>query len=589
MTNNTNNFTVKNSEKDINERTNIAILEEIFFCLILIWSVCALRTVHFYSNNIGKVTFDSLDNTMWIFIFASTLFFAILRIFIKKPYAAGIYTVFCAFGAVNFTLLVSFFRIFFVEYEKSAAAAIILYFILIISFIFAMRILAGKTELLKYVTKILGITFCALVLFNLVIAMTTLAQYNRQEKVMALEATSVPSPTAAYIEPTAEPDVSSEPEANIENKEPFGLPNVYIIVFDEMASFDMIEKYYGYDCSYFIDFLNQYNFNISQNSFSSETITGYCMTDVLNLDIIPRGIEDWEIEGFAKESVLPKTFDEMGYTQFTTGIWSRYWQHIPNLFSDEGSEMYAKLEEKFGDQDAADVVEDSSIIDAFSSLLAKDVSETKVDADALNEWRFYPTSYIRSSIDHYYASDETKYFIFVTLRVYDFLENPENVNTGYPRVLYSYTKATHVPFVFNEYGGVLNERDERDWQDPNIYLGEYKFALKRLMASITNIIQHDPNCIILVQSDHGLRFHNDCVQKHTMYITNKDSARIVNFAYIKGEKHDIEGLSAINTMRYIMSLYDGYDFPPIEDPITEDSPEDLDGLIENPRHSTLLN
>ena len=168
------------------------------------------------------------------------------------------------------------------------------------------------------------------------------------------------------------------------------------------------------------------------------------------------------------------------------------------------------------------------------------------------------------------------------LSVFDYFENPSNYTFTAPRVTYTYMLATHVPFVFNEYGGIISYNDNRNWEDTDIYLNQYKFITKHMMASLSTIIENDPDSIIIIMSDHGIRYHADCNKKHTFYITDKESCRILNAVYIKGEQYDIEGLSGINTLRYILSLYEGMDYSPIEDPITSDSPDDLTGII--PQH-----
>ena len=147
---------------------------------------------------------------------------------------------------------------------------------------------------------------------------------------------------------------------------------------------------------------------------------------------------------------------------------------------------------------------------------------------------------------------------------------------------YTYMLATHVPFMFDEYGGIIPYGQNRNWEDPSVYLNQYKFINKHMMATLSTIVEHDPDSIIVMMSDHGIRYHADCTLKHTFYITDKDSCRIMNAVYIKGQQYDIEGLSGINTLRFILSLYDGLDYPPIEDPITPDSPDDLTGII--PHH-----
>ena len=104
-----------------------------------------------------------------------------------------------------------------------------------------------------------------------------------------------------------------------------------------------------------------------------------------------------------------------------------------------------------------------------------------------------------------------------------------------------------------------------------------------MMAITSTIIRNDPNSIIILMSDHGIRYHGEANQKQTFYITDKDSCRVMNAVYFKGQKLDIEGLSGINTLRYILSLYGGQEYPPIQDPITSASPDSLKGIIPKSR------
>ena len=116
-----------------------------------------------------------------------------------------------------------------------------------------------------------------------------------------------------------------------------------------------------------------------------------------------------------------------------------------------------------------------------------------------------------------------------------------------------------------------------------MYLNQYKFISAHMMVTLATIVENDPDSIIVIMSDHGIRYHADCGKKHPFYITDKDSCRIMNSVYIKGQEYDVAGLSGINTLRFILSLYEGVDYPPVEDPITSDSPDCLKGIIPRPR------
>ena len=221
--------------------------------------------------------------------------------------------------------------------------------------------------------------------------------------------------------------------------------------------------------------------------------------------------------------------------------------------------------------------------DAIQELLASEIanSGTDVNTEALNQWGFYPSEYIRRTST--YKEHPRNGNANTMLKIFDYFEKPSNYAATSPRVTYCYMPATHVPFMFNEYGGMIPSSDSRNWRDTDVYLGQYKFISKHMMATVSTIIENDPDSVIIVMSDHGIRYHADCSLTHKFYITDKDSCRIFNAVYIKGEQYDMEGLSAINTFRYILSLYEGLDYPPIEDPITSDSPDDLTGIIPRTR------
>jgi hypothetical protein len=52
-----------------------------------------------------------------------------------------------------------------------------------------------------------------------------------------------------------------------------------------------------------------------------------------------------------------------------------------------------------------------------------------------------------------------------------------------------------VPFVFDEYGGILPHSQTRNWRDEEIYLGQYKYITKHMTAIISTIIENDPENI----------------------------------------------------------------------------------------------
>lgn len=552
---------------------------ELIFSVILLAAICALPTVHLYANNVGEVSFAALGRTMWLYMGISIAVFAILRLFLHKPYFACTFVAVGAFLAVNFNWLVNFFRLFVNTYYYAALGGIILYLALIAGFFFLLRLIYKKGFPVPVIDKILAATFTGLVLFNAVLAFIAMGKTTPDVSQAAALTSSAATPSVSSTVSSSATDSTGNEVTPTLTPESFGQPNVYFFILDEYSSFEILSKYYGYDNAVFNDFLEMEGFNVSRESYSTDNQTEHSICDLLNLDYISRELSKDECLDASSNAPLNTIFSEMGYTEFQISTNNHYINGVVSLNSDAGQEALEEIALE-GD-DSGEIVSDNSISGALSELLGgmDNGSDVDVDTDALNEWGFYPSDYIRSTYE-----DRSNYdYACSVLRIFDYFEDPANYTATTPRVTYTYMTATHVPFTFDEYGGLISGSKSRDWEDTEVYLGQYKFISKHMMASISTIIENDPDSIIIVMSDHGIRYHADCSLMHTFYITDKDSCRILNAVYVKGQQYDIEGLSGVNTLRYVLSLYEGLDYPPVADPITPDSPDCLEGIIPKPR------
>ena len=560
------------------ERTAGSFAGELIFSVLLIVAVCALRTVHIYANNVGLVKFADLGISMWIYMGIGIFTFAILRIFLRKPYFASIFVAFGTFLAVNFDWLVGFFRLFIKTYNPAAVCGIAFYIVIVAGFFFLLRLLYKKEIPLHIIARILSITFTGLVLFNMVLAFIAMGNTATGDTQMAAVSNAAPVSTATS---TPAPSVTNSTPVPVDDA--FGLPNVYFFVLDEYGTFDMMSKYYSYDNDVLFQFLAMEAFNVSRESYATDNQTEHCFCDLLNLQYLSRDYSKQDCYDAIPDAELFQIFSDLGYSQYQTSN-SDYFKGIENLNPDSEQGAYDDIN-MFGDESQEDVA-NGSISDAITELLEgqNSGSDTEVDNEALNEWGFYSSSYIRDTKEYQqYKNDEYMNYASALLSNFDYFEDPSNYGFTEPRVTYTYMLATHVPFIFNEYGGIISYNDNRNWEDTDIYLNQYKFITKHMIATISTIIANDPDSIIIIMSDHGIRYHADCNKKHTFYITDKDSCRIMNAVYIKGQQYNIEGLSGINTLRCILSLYEGLDYPPIEDPITSESPDCLIGIIPKPR------
>lgn len=133
-----------------------------------------------------------------------------------------------------------------------------------------------------------------------------------------------------------------------------------------------------------------------------------------------------------------------------------------------------------------------------------------------------------------------------------------------PTFLINYIRQPHVPFLFAKDGSKLPGNAIYYWKNPNYYLGQHKFITTHMMHVIDTIIESDPDCVIIFQSDHGLRYRmmvfDTPVPKDRL-----DQYYVTNFVYYRGQKLNIEGLSPVNTYRTVLSKL-GLDMPLVKDP-----------------------
>ncbi|MBR2724247.1 MAG: hypothetical protein IKB72_02265, partial [Ruminococcus sp.] len=126
-----------------------------------------------------------------------------------------------------------------------------------------------------------------------------------------------------------------------------------------------------------------------------------------------------------------------------------------------------------------------------------------------------------------------------------------------------YSLIPHQPFYFDEEGN-LKETNKylNDWSTKDHYLEQYKYSTKLLTQSIENIIENDPESIIIIMSDHGLRMHEVGRDTWMKDMTPRDNADIICAVYYKGEDFtDIEGLCGANVLISVVNEAYGYDIP----------------------------
>lgn len=287
-------------------------------------------------------------------------------------------------------------------------------------------------------------------------------------------------------------------------------PNIYWLVFDECASFSVAENFYQYSDKTNYNKLVSQGFYVSDTSRNEATDTHRVMTNCVNLDyVVDPSMDPVEIEMHRDDPLLYQVLRERGYT--LRGIGDTQWMYIDSLTTE-----------------------------------IKDAGET-ADGVGVVEMQ------LRNSVIAPFLSDSRRETAKLVLDTLDYYQNPDNITPNRSQFNFLYVCSPHVPFLFDEEGNDVAAANYNNWDDPKFYLGQYRFIMDQIVEITETIIEQDPQSVIIVQSDHGPR--------HSAGLTFEDKTSVLNCVYYMGEDiSQIEGKSAVNTLRIVLNRLLGCDF-----------------------------
>jgi len=298
-------------------------------------------------------------------------------------------------------------------------------------------------------------------------------------------------------------------------------PNVYLFLVDEYGGGENMRRYYDFDNEEFLSFLEENRFNISDSTKNSESIwTSTLVPNLMNLDYYVRDSQPERVRlKYMDDPLLTRLFRENGYQVNLIS-------HLDFIGEDAGTLLHQR---QVPDRIGAYILYNS----AFS--LFPHVNYY------LEQWLG-----IHSLATQYYDTQE----------IFDCMMScADHVGDG-PTFTVSYVQSPHWPFLFDENGEFIYGGSE--FLDHSIYLGQLTYVNKVLTASIENILQQDPDSIIVLQADHGPRYPGQIKIYHNgpdydPYVETPYMQNALNCVYYRGQSLPIEGQTGINTWRLLLN------------------------------------
>ena len=309
-------------------------------------------------------------------------------------------------------------------------------------------------------------------------------------------------------------------------------PNVYYFLVDEYGGSENLERYYDFDNHKFLSFLQDHAFNISGTTKNTESIwTVSIMPNLLNMDYLVDDRTENK-RAYMDQSNMVEIFRHNGYSV-----------NLIDHMNFVGADDCHVLSPRQYPDTIAKYIYRNSVLSQIPQL-RQPMSRI---LGFHNEW------------------EDAR----VLQTMFDLMETCTDYVESSPTLTISYVQCPHYPFLFDAKGNIAPKK--ADFADKSIYLDQLTYLNTVLETSISNVLDKDPNAIIIVQSDHGTRYPGQMLIYNggpdydpvleTPYMQNA-----LNVVYVGGKAMDIEGLSGINTLRTLMNQEFGTDFPMLEQP-----------------------
>jgi len=517
-----------------------------------------------YLNNIGGLALKSVlgpAGTMVLLYLAAYLI--LTAITLRPSYSALL-------GGVIMSFLMNFGKVSAV-FRKSMALstanilALLAGMAVIVLVWLLLRLLKKHDDLIRIFSAMLTVILCVLLAMNTFSARTALkrdmekrqaaAQEQTLEEKAALEAQKAAEDAedaaakaaaeAAALAAAQEEERRLAQEKLLKESLSYGKPNLYVFMMDEMAGFEEMEKYYEYDVSEFKAFCDAYNINYSSSSHSQHIRTKLCMTDFVHYTdnyATDNGIVNGTIN---EHTFLNQSLTKLGFSLYNMSTSAYIFQGVPALMGSLVSATEGATEDGLT---AEDIAYENSVLQILLNA-RKPYKSTAGD-------KLLTTEEIHNS-DAFLLHTPLDYKGKITqiLRIFDFFEDPGNYVPNAGAAIFTYMKVTHVPMLFQADGSTITEQEDlRNWRDIEVYNGTYTFALRHVEKLLTTVMEADPDAIVLIMGDHGVRYHNDTAMCQPFEIPMEYQTNIFNLLYYRGHKLDIEGLSATDTVRVVLNL-----------------------------------
>lgn len=320
-------------------------------------------------------------------------------------------------------------------------------------------------------------------------------------------------------------------------------PDIYYIILDGYTNEIILNEFFGFDNSEFLNFLREKGFFVVPNGHSNYSQTFQSINSVLNMKYI-----NYLAEELGKDSRANHKAFQMIDNNKAMSIAKSEGYFIVNFASDDA---------KTGNIEAADI----NICEEANPFVRSQFFIMLIRTSALNP------VYVELFDSH------------IRERTYCVLSELPNVeerfNDQKPLFVFAHLLVPHPPYRFGPNGEEITpselELGQSGWDEKKGYIDQVMYINKEISKIVSNIIEkYEIQPVIIIQGDHG-SFHVLDPENPT-----KDGIRermsILNAYYLPdinedGEDNTYDDITPVNTFRLVFNKYLNKSFDLLDDQV----------------------
>ena len=472
-------------------------------CIPILFNILLLMfsPLYLYLNNVQEVSFSEFFEIFKLFLFCGTLLLIGVSLLVRSLSKGIVFTAIIEVIALNYSFFAKIANFVFPDAEYWHILPV-LFFLGILLSIELIHLCSPDT--IRTGLKVGCAVLSGLIIINIVMALPGIYNIIRTRSGNAAE--------------TGSSSLSGE----IAKSE--DLPNVYWLLFDEYSSGYVAKEYFGYDNSDFVDYLSDKGFNVASSGQNESHKSATVIGNYMNLDYVGSDSNSQaELAEFKKKPEIFRLAKQAGYQ--CIGLGTAYNFEVDTDYLLTRRDL-AKEGQTMGGENYREIMLKQTLYAPFV--------ETRSD---------FSREVILNAVDDVITMSKKADDTFV----------------------FSYFLCPHEPFLFDENGRNVDSSHYYDWKNKEYYLGQYKYCTKLMQKMVSEIIQNDPDSIIIIQSDHSARAGSD-KDLYYKWIPKEDMRTFFNAVYYRGETLDIDGLSGVNTLRTVMGRLLDIELPLVEVP-----------------------